>query len=100
MVYEFCPSRRLNAMVDSDEFLMMELRPVIRSVESIRLGRTAPKQIARRTTAYITQYQVDNAGFQLLLHSADVPQNLQAARQSLREFVTTAARRRHPAALA
>ena len=89
MVYEFCPSKRLSAIVDSDEFLMMELRSALTYVEFIRLGRTAPKQIARRTTAYITQYQVDNAKFQLLLHSGELPSNLHVARQSLKQFVAT-----------
>jgi hypothetical protein len=87
MVYEFCPSKRLTAIVDSDDFLMMELRPELRSIESLRLGRTTPRDIAKRTTSYMTQYQVDNAAFQLLLHSSNLPKDLPPAQQSLKEFV-------------
>jgi hypothetical protein len=89
MVYEFCPSKRITAIADPDEFLMLELRPEMRSIESIRLGRTTPRKIAKRTTSYITKYQVDNAKFQLLLHSGDLPKDLAVAEKSLNKYVGT-----------
>lgn len=87
MVYEFCPSRHITAIADSDEFLMLELRPEMRSIEAIRLGRTTPREIARRTTGYITEYQVDSAKFQLLLHSENLPKHIDVAQHNLRRFV-------------
>src|SRR5262249_8092701 len=57
--------------------------------ESIRLGRSSPKAIAERMTGYITQYQIDNAQFPLILHSGDLPSDLTCAEQSLSKHVTT-----------
>jgi hypothetical protein len=89
IVYEFCPSKRLTVIGDSDDFLMMELRPEKRSIESIRLGRSSPKNVAKRMKGYITQYQVDNARFPLFLHSSDLPADLTLAQQSLGQYVKT-----------
>ena len=87
IVYEFCPSKQLNIIGDSDEFLIMELRPKKRSMDSIMLGRSLPKDIARRTKGYITEYQINNAKFELTLRSCDLPLGLAEARQSLRDHV-------------
>jgi hypothetical protein len=87
IVYEFCPSKQLNVIGDSDDFLMMELRSKNRSINSIRLGRSSPKQISKRLTGHITQYQLDNAQFELRLHSRELPLGLAEARRQLRARV-------------
>jgi hypothetical protein len=86
IVYDFCPSKQLTVLGDSDEFLMMELRADDRSIDHVRVGRSSSKELAHRTVGYITQYQVDNARFPLTLHSNDVP-DLESARRSLANFV-------------
>ena len=87
IVYEFCPSMQLNVLGDSDDFLILELRSGMRSMGSIRLGRSPPKETARRLMGHITQYQLDNARFELLLHSRELPSNLTDARSQLRSHV-------------
>jgi hypothetical protein len=87
IVYEFCPSKQLTVIGDSDDFLIMELRAKDRSMESISFGRSAPRQVARRLRGHITQYQLDNARFELLLHSHELPSNLTDARRQLRAHV-------------
>jgi len=87
IVYEFCPSKHLNVIGDSDDFLMMELRSKSNSMESISFGRSSPKKIARRLKGHMTQYQLDNAQFELLLHSRDLPCDLTNARRRLRAYV-------------
>lgn len=87
LVYDFCPSRQLHVLPDSDEFLMLELRDDERSLGSVRFGRTSPKEIAGRMQGYITQYQVDNSKFRLFLHSDDVDPDVYAeAQQQLDVF--------------
>ena len=71
IVYEFCPSKQLNVIGDSDDFLMMELRSKNRSINRSRFGRSSPKQISKRLMGHITQYQLDNAQFELRLHSRE-----------------------------
>jgi hypothetical protein len=87
IVYEFCPSKRLKVIGDSDEFLMMELRSKDRSINSMRVGRSLPKQISKRILGHITQYQLDNARFELRLHSRELPTGLEEAQRQLRDHV-------------
>jgi hypothetical protein len=88
IVYEFCPSKQLDVIGDSDDFVMMELRPKSRSVELIRIGRSLPKQISKRLMGHITQYQLDNAQFEIRLHSREVcGGGLAHAQRQLREYV-------------
>lgn len=87
IVYEFCPSKQLTVIGDLDDFLIMELRTKDRSMELISFGRSAPRQIARRLRGHITRYQLDNARFELLLHSHELPSNLTDARRQLRARV-------------
>jgi len=87
VVYDFCPSRQLTAIGDSDDFLIMELRHKDKSMDSIFLGRSSPKQIAQRLMGHITRYQLDNAQFELLLHSRAPPSGLSGARDALRTHV-------------
>ena len=87
IVYEFCPSKQLNVIGDSDEFLILEQRSKNRSIDSIQLGRRSPKQVSKRLMGHITQYQLDNAQFELRLHARELPSNLAEARRNLRAHV-------------
>jgi hypothetical protein len=86
LVYDFCPSRRLTVLGDSDEFLMLELRGADEHRESIFLGAGRPGAIASRMTGYITQYQIDNARFELTLHSRPIPAGIEPRRARLRAY--------------
>ncbi len=86
IVYEFCPSRKLTVLGDSDEFLMLELRSGATHSELVRPGPATPRAAAARMHGYITQYQLDNARLPLTLHAGAVPGNIDEARASLRAF--------------
>jgi hypothetical protein len=86
LVYDFCPSRRLTVLGDSDDFLMLELRGSEEHRGSIFLGKGRPDTIASRMTGYITQYQIDNARFELTLHAGALPPSIAQARAELRGF--------------
>src|SRR3984893_8167937 len=84
IVYEFCPSKHLNVIGDSDDFLMMELRSKDRSINSIRLGRSSPKQVSKRLMGHITQYQFEHAQLSLRLHSRELPIGFVGGQRELR----------------
>ena len=86
IVYEFCPSRRLTVLDDSDEFLMLELRNEAAHRDLVRPGPTNPQTAAAGMRGYITQYQLDNARFGLTLHAQALPPAIDEARASLRAF--------------
>jgi cytochrome c551/c552 len=87
ITYEFCPSRKLTAIGDSDEFLLLELRSENTHSELVRPGPTTPLAAASRMHGYITQYQLDNARLPMTLHAAALPERIDDARVRLRGFV-------------
>ncbi len=86
VVYDFCPSKRLTTLGDSDEFLMMEMRSADTYFDSIRLGWRPPRAAAAKLATYITQYQMDNVKFPLTLHSRALPGRVEAARAALQAY--------------
>lgn len=83
VAYELCPSKKMTILGDSDDFLMLELRPRNAHVESIRHGHGTPKSKALGMSGYITQYQLAHAKFPLTLHGGDLPDNIEIARAAL-----------------
>lgn len=83
VVYDFCPSKNLTVLGDSDEFLMLELREKSTHIDLLFLGPGSPEVKARAMAGYITQYQIDNAKFPLTLHAGDLPHDVDVARRSL-----------------
>ena len=87
VVYDFCPSKRLTVLGDSDDFLMLELREAATHLNLIRMGRTTPKAAASRMLGYITQYQIDAGRHPLTLHSRDLPAAAAGDHLALQRFV-------------
>ena len=86
IVYEFCPSRKLTVIGDSDEFLMLELRDEETHRNLIRVGPTTPTVAASRMTGYMTQYQIDAGRFPLTLHVKALPGGVADAHILLQAF--------------
>jgi hypothetical protein len=86
ITYEFCPSRNLTVLGDSDQFLILELRSEATHRDLIRVGPITPSAAAARMTGYLTQYQLDNARFPLSLHAGALPHGIDEGRTRLRAF--------------
>ncbi|HEY2530104.1 MAG TPA: hypothetical protein VGJ20_19585 [Xanthobacteraceae bacterium] len=87
ITYEFCPSRKLTVLGDSDEFLILELRSENTHLDLIRLGPATPKDAAARMSGYLTRYQLDNARFPLTLHAKSVPSYISGPQSELGGFL-------------
>ena len=87
IVYEFCPSRKLTVLGDSDEFLILELRSENTHLDLVQLGPTTAAAAASRMSVYLTRYQLDNSRFPLTLHASSLPPNIDGPRTQLREFL-------------
>lgn len=83
VVYDFCPSKKMTVLGDSDDFLILELREKLTHIDKLVSGPGSPRIKARNMEGYITQYQYDNAKFPLLLHAEDLPSGIDIARESL-----------------
>ncbi|MCX7153257.1 MAG: hypothetical protein NT115_12250, partial [Proteobacteria bacterium] len=80
IVYDFCPSKTLTVIGDSDEFLMMELRKKAVHIELLQQGNGTAELKAQAMSGYITQYQIDSAIFPLTLHSGELPPDINVSR--------------------
>jgi hypothetical protein len=87
IVYEFCPSRKLTVLGDSDEFLILELRSENTHLDLVQLGPTTAAAAAARMSVYLTRYQLDNSRFPLTLHAGSLPPDIDSPRTQLREFL-------------
>ena len=83
VTYDFCPSRKLTVISDSDEFLMLELRNRDTHKELILAGPANDRDQALSMSAYITKYQIDNAQHKLTLHSGELPVDIENYRSLL-----------------
>ena len=87
ITYEFCPSKKLTVLGDSDDFLMLELRRENTHLDLVRLGPTTPAAAGTFMRGYLTRYQLDNVCFPLTLHAKSIPGDIEESRSKLREFV-------------
>jgi len=87
IVYDFCPSKRLSVLGDSDDFLMLELREAATHLNLIRMGATTPQAAASRMLGYITQYQIDAGRYPLTLRSGELSSATAPGHAALQRFV-------------
>jgi hypothetical protein len=72
---------------DSDEFLMLELRGRDTHMELLEIGRPNPAETAAVLGDYMTADQFEMGRYPLVLHSQDLPENIDEERTKLRTYV-------------
>jgi hypothetical protein len=87
IISEACPTTQRCIIADSDDFLMIELRSADTARDQLRLGWPEPKEIAGRLKQFITKDPISLARHTLLLHSDDLPADLDEAKSKLDRFV-------------
>ena len=86
VVSEICPTSPLCVLGDSDDFLMLEFRGRETMQGQLKLGWMNQKDIARFLSAWTTQDQRDCGEFDLVLHRANLPNNLKEAKITLDNY--------------
>jgi hypothetical protein len=72
-VPEMCPSGNVEALTDSDEYLVVEMQPTRHERGFLRLGPVTPKLLAHSLSEWTTAGHRDNVRHQLVFHAADIP---------------------------
>ena len=75
VIYDYCPSKKIKCLGDSDEFLMLELRHAMTQFDNILNHRIDLEYSANLMSGHLTEYQYDFLKFNLVLHSIDLPNN-------------------------
>jgi hypothetical protein len=87
LMREFVPTAAPCVIGDSDDFVMLELRPEQVAEDQLRFGWREPGEIARNTISFLTAYQRGMAKYPIALHDRDLPAGTAEAHQRLRDYV-------------
>lgn len=83
----FCPTNKGIVLDDSDNFLMLELRPRDTYSHFMELGWPSEAKIAADLSTYQPTYHRESGKHELILHSTDLPATLGDARRKMASFV-------------
>ena len=87
LMKEFCPTAIPCVLGDSDDFLMMELRDKDVSRDDIVHGLPHAQDLAERMILWLTPYQREFVRYPLILHSGNIPENVNEGFQKLDAYV-------------
>jgi hypothetical protein len=87
IISEACPGVDPCVFGDSDDFLMIELRHRDTAREQISLGWPTPREIAKKLQTFITRDPISLARHTLLLHSDELPPEIEGAKSALDAYV-------------
>jgi hypothetical protein len=77
LVPELCPSNSVEAMTDSDQYLVVELQPREHEVKHLHWGPVDPKQVAISLAEWATAGHRENIRYSLIYHVSDIPPSIQ-----------------------
>jgi hypothetical protein len=97
VISEYCPTIKPWVFADSDDFLMGELRSEGTFRELFHLGWPTVDEIAADLSSFTTQDHRDYGRHTLVLHSDELPFDIDAAERELANFVDSVYARLKPA---
>jgi hypothetical protein len=87
VISEYCPTLKPCVLGDSDDFLMAELRSEGTFRELLHLGWPTVDEIAADLSSFTTRDHRDYGRHTLVLHSGDLPPDIDGHKLALAEFV-------------
>lgn len=92
-VPELCPSGNVEAIVDSDEFSVVEMQPEDHEAKFLRPGPIEPRQLSKSLSEWTTRDHRENARHTLIFHAADITPQFARVNDDAATFVSDIARR-------
>lgn len=90
-VPEMCPSGNIEAVTDSDEYLVIEMQPRNHEAAFLRPGPLQPRALAKSLSDWTTQTHRDNARHSMVFHAAELPENLASSIKIADKYVADVA---------
>jgi hypothetical protein len=75
-VPEMCPSGNVEAITDSDEYLVIEMQPGGHEVRFLRPGPLTALELAASLSEWATKVHRENANHLLIFHAGDLPSDI------------------------
>ena len=91
-VPEMCPSGRVEAITDSDEYLVVEMQPREHESAFLRLGPVDPRTVARSLNDWTTKVHRENARYPIIFHAEELPLGLERSIEQADAFADRIAR--------
>jgi hypothetical protein len=86
-VPEMCPSGNVEAITDSDEYLVIELQPIKHEAAFLRPGPLRPRALAKSLSGWTTAVHRNNARHTVVFHADDLPNQLNAKNAEADSFL-------------
>jgi hypothetical protein len=86
-VPEMCPSGRVEAITDSDEYLVVEMQPREHESAFLRFGPVDPRTVARSLDEWTTKVHRENASYPIIFHAEELPPGLERSIEQADAFV-------------
>jgi Methyltransferase domain len=97
-VPEMCPSGNVEAVTDSDEYLVIEMQPRDHEAQFLRQGPLKPRALVKSLNEWTTKAHRENARHSVIFHASELPPDLARNVNQADTFVSRVARhlRRKP----
>jgi hypothetical protein len=95
-VPEMCPSGNVEVIVDSDQYLVVEMQPRDREASFLRPGPFKVREIASSLSEWTTSMHRDNARHCVVFHGGELPPGLADSGRASNDFVADVARHLKP----
>jgi SAM-dependent methyltransferase len=97
-VPEMCPSGNVEAITDSDQYLVIEMQPRGHEGAFLRPGPLKPRDLAKSLNDWTTAVHRNNVRHSVVFHAGDLPPNIEANVKQANAFLSEVARhlRRKP----
>jgi len=91
-VPEMCPSGNVEAITDSDQYLVIEMQPRDHEMKFLRPGPLKPRVLARSLSEWTTVVHRDNARHSVVFHADEIPADIGDSIKQADAFVARVAR--------
>ncbi len=89
---EMCPSRNVDAIIDSDEYLVIEMQPRDHEWTFLRPGPLKPRALAKHLLEWTTDIHRDNARHSIIFHAGELPPQIGRAVAEADDFIAEVSR--------
>jgi hypothetical protein len=90
-VPEMCPSGNVEAIADSDEYLVIEMQPRLHEAAFLRPGPLKSRQLAKSLSEWTTSVHRDNARHSLIFHADPLPAGIAQSVETSDAFIADVA---------
>ena len=95
---EMCPSNNVEAITDSDDYLVVEIQPRDQDAKQVRLGPIEPANLAKSLSEWTTAEHRSNIQHTFVYHASDIPAELSGVAHQADQFVNEVRSNLTPAA--